>query len=140
MIKKLINREVITYIIAGVLTTLVNIAVYHTTCNLLGIESLIANAIAWFLSVLFAFVVNDKFVFIQEKMPPKQEFLKMIKFFAARLFSFFIDEGGMLLLVDILAVNNMLSKIAMNVIVVILNYFLSKVFIFQTSEEKTGGN
>ena len=64
----------------------------------------------------------------------------MFKFFLARLFSFFVDEGGMFLLVDVLAVNNMLSKIAMNVIVVILNYVLSKLFIFQTREEKTDGN
>jgi putative flippase GtrA len=135
LIKKFLNREVIAYLIAGVLTTLVNIVVYHITCNILGIESLIANGIAWVLSVLFAYVVNDKFVFIQDKLTPKEEIQKMFKFFLARLFSFFVDEGGMFLLVDVLAVNNMLSKIAMNVIVVIMNYALSKLFIFQTREE-----
>lgn len=135
MFKKLLNREVAAYLVAGVLTTLVNIIVYHISCNILGIENLIANGIAWIVSVLFAFVVNDKYVFIQEKVTAKQEFIKIIKFFLARLFSFFIDEFGMLVLVNILLLNNMLSKVGMNVIVIILNYIFSKLFIFQVKKE-----
>jgi Predicted membrane protein len=138
LIKKFCTREIIAYLVAGVLTTIVNIVTYHLCCDILRIENLLANAIAWVLSVLFAYVVNDKFVFIQEKMTPKEEFMKMTKFFGARLFSFFIDEGGMFLLVDLLKVNNLLSKIVMNVIVIVINYVLSKLFIFQTKESKNG--
>lgn len=140
MVKKIMNREVMAYLAAGVMTTLVNIGVYHISCNVLGVESLVANAAAWILSVLFAFVVNDKFVFIQEKTSPREEGIKVVKFFGARVFSFLVDEAGMFLLVDLLTFHNMLAKLGMNVIVVVLNYLFSKVYIFKTREEMPHGN
>lgn len=136
LIDKFMNREVIAYLIAGVLTTLVNIIVYYLLRRLIDMDVLWANGIAWFLSVLFAFVVNDRFVFIQEKQKPAQELAKMTKFFAARLFSFALDEGGMWLLVKRLLVHDLIAKIIMNVIVIIINYIFSKLFIFRTAQQK----
>lgn len=132
--QKLFTREIIMYLIAGVLTTIVNIISYHIFCNVMGIESLVSNGIAWVLSVLFAYVANDKFVFVQEKMTKQEEFKKFIKFITARLFSFGVDEAGMFLLVDIVFLYNLAAKIIMNVIVVILNYIFSKLFIFKNKE------
>lgn len=132
--QKLFTREIILYLVAGVLTTIVNIISYHTFCNIIGIESLISNGIAWVLSVLFAYVANDRFVFVQEKMTKQQEFKKFIKFITARLFSFGVDEAGMFLFVEIVFIHNIIAKIIMNVIVVILNYIFSKVFIFKNKD------
>lgn len=132
--QKLFTREIILYLVAGVLTTIVNIISYHIFCNIIGIESLISNGIAWVLSVLFAYVANDRFVFVQEKMTKQQEFKKFIKFITARLFSFGVDEAGMFLFVEIVFVHNIIAKIIMNVIVVILNYIFSKVFIFKNKD------
>lgn len=132
--QKLFTREIILYLVAGVLTTIVNIISYHIFCNIIGIESLISNGIAWVLSVLFAYVANDRFVFVQEKMTKQQEFKKFIKFITARLFSFGVDEAGMFLFVEIVFIHNIIAKIIMNVIVVILNYIFSKVFIFKNKD------
>lgn len=132
--QKLFTREIILYLVAGVLTTIVNIISYHIFCNIIGIESLISNGMAWVLSVLFAYVANDKFVFVQEKMTKQQEFKKFIKFITARLFSFGVDEAGMFLFVEIVFIHNIIAKIIMNVIVVILNYIFSKVFIFKNKD------
>lgn len=132
--QKLFTREIILYLVAGVLTTIVNIISYHIFCNIIGIESLISNGIAWVLSVLFAYVANDRFVFVQEKMTKQQEFKKFVKFITARLFSFGVDEAGMFLFVEIVFIHNIIAKIIMNVIVVILNYIFSKVFIFKNKD------
>lgn len=132
--EKLFTREIITYLIAGVATTFVNIAIYNIFYVQWHIPNLLSNAIAWMVSVLFAYFVNDKFVFIQEKGTHKQEWYKFYKFILARLFSFGIDELGMFLLVDLVAFSGNLSKVIMNVIVVIINYIFSKKFIFQNNK------
>lgn len=133
LIRKLWSREVVAYVIAGVLTTAINIVVFQFLRSVFHMDTLWANGIAWVVSVLFAFVVNDRYVFIQEKMGLFKEMEKMGRFFLARLFSFFVDQAGMWLLVDYLGVHDMASKIGMNVIVIIMNYILSKLFIFHAA-------
>lgn len=133
LIRKLWSREVVAYVIAGVLTTAINIVVFQFLRSVFYMDTLWANGIAWVVSVLFAFVVNDRYVFIQEKMGFFKEMEKMGRFFLARLFSFFVDQAGMWLLVDYLGVHDMASKIGMNVIVIIMNYILSKLLIFHAA-------
>ena len=62
--ERIINeyREIIMYLVFGVLTTVVNIVVYFLSAELLHINYLISNALAWFLSVLFAYITNRKYV------------------------------------------------------------------------------
>lgn len=127
---KLVNRETITYIIAGVLTTIVNFISYYVFCNLLGIENLFANVIAWIIAVIFAYVINYVWVFRSKKGENKQELEKVSKFFGARLFSLGVEELGLYVFVNILNWNNLIVKASLAVIVIILNYFFSKVFIF----------
>ena len=57
------NKEIIMYLVFGVLTTVVNIVVYYIFSNLLHMNYLFSNAMGWFLSVLFAYVTNRKYVF-----------------------------------------------------------------------------
>ena len=56
-------KEVINYLVFGVLTTVVNIVVYFVFADMLHVQYLISNCVAWFLSVLFAYVTNRKYVF-----------------------------------------------------------------------------
>lgn len=127
---KLLNREVISYLIAGVLTTLVNIVSFYLIRRYLLVERLWANGTAFFISVLFAYVVNNKYVFIQEKGGRKQELTKLVNFFTARLFTLLVDQAGMWFFAEQLGVQEMLTKIGMNGIIIVLNYVLSKWFIF----------
>ena len=62
-IKKLINKKIILYVIFGVLTTIVNLIAYYLFSNIININYLISNAIAWIISVVFAYITNKFFVF-----------------------------------------------------------------------------
>lgn len=128
----MIKREAAAYLIVGAVTTVINMAAYYICYNMAGISNLFSNGIAWVLAVIFAYFANDRLVFTETKGGGfRAELKKMKRFLGARIFSLFVDEAGMYLLVDILFVNNMFSKVAMNVIIVLLNYILSKFFIFK---------
>lgn len=122
------KKEVISYLIFGILTTLVNIVVY-TICNdVLQIQYLISNAIAWIVSVLFAYFTNRKYVFESHNSSIINE---LVKFIGARVSTGIMDMILMWLFVDVLSMQSMISKIIVNVVVVILNYIFSKLFVFQ---------
>lgn len=125
-----INRETVTYGIAGVATTVVNFIAYHLFCNIIRIPNLIANAIAWVIAVAFAYVVNARWVFCDKSNAALEESKKVVKFFGARLVTFFVEEAGMFLLVDLLKGPNLWMKAIVAVLVIILNYVFSKLFIF----------
>lgn len=131
---RLVNRETITYAVAGVLTTLVNFYSYHFFCNILGIKNLVANAIAWVLAIIFSYIVNDLWVFRSETKDLRNEINKAIKFFSVRIGSFVVEEAGLYVFVDILFWNNMLVKAGLAVIVIIINYIFSKLFIFNNNK------
>ena len=98
--------------------------------DIMGINTYVNNTIAWVLSVIFSYVTNTLFVF-ESKTSNRKELTKEIgSFFAARLFSYAVDMIGMYLFVSILFINKMISKVVMNIIVIILNYIFSKLFIF----------
>ncbi len=128
---RLVNRETLTYVIAGGMTTLVNFISYHFFCNVLGIKNLIANGIAWVIAVIFAYIVNDMWVFRAKITGMRSEIEKITKFFGARILSFAVEESGMYVFVDILAWNNLLVKAGLAVIVIVLNYLFSKLYIFK---------
>ena len=128
--KLFVNRETITYGIAGVSTTIVNFIAYHLFCNVLGIPNLIANAIAWVIAVSFAYVVNARWVFQDKQEDAANESKKIAKFFGARVVTFGVEEVGMFLLVDVLHGPNLMMKAVVAVLVIILNYIFSKLFVF----------
>lgn len=146
-IKELIikYRELLLYLIFGVLTTLVNFLSFWIFTKILGEELyLINNAIAWVVGVIFAFVTNKLFVFESKSWKTKTAGKELVEFVGARLFSFGVEEGGMWLFVDLFGfgeksltlfgftiTGQIIAKLALAVIVVILNYFFSKFIIFK---------
>ena len=143
-------KELIIYGIFGVGTTLVNFLTYELFNMLLGVDLYwVSNIIAWFVSVVFAYVTNKLFVFESKSWSSKTAGKEFIEFVGARLFSFGVEEGGMWLFVDILAfgeksltlfgftiTGQIIAKLALAVIVVILNYFFSKFIIFKKKKEQ----
>lgn len=128
---RIFNRETVSYVICGALTTFVNIKVYGFCFIELKMHNLISNTVAWILSVLFAYVVNKIFVF-QSRTKKLYEISRELGLFVgARLFSFAVDQAGMWIMVDILRIGGGISKITVNVIVLIMNYFFSKLIIFK---------
>lgn len=123
-----LERELILYVVFGVLTTLVNIVVYFFFARICGINYLISNVIAWVLSVLFAYITNRIWVFESKNANILKE---MSLFFGGRLFSGVVDTGLMYLFIDILSIGDFISKIVIQVIVVVLNYVISKLIVFK---------
>ncbi|MBR5826501.1 MAG: GtrA family protein [Clostridia bacterium] len=150
MIKKLITeyREQIVYIFFGVLTTAVNLVVFHLFERVLGENRyLVSNIIAWLCSVAFAYVTNKIWVFKSKGWNKKILLKEIPAFVSARVFSFVIEELGLYLLVDCLSMKafsinvfgfevygSMIAKVVLAVVVVILNYVFSKFIVFGKRE------
>lgn len=135
LMDKFINRETIVYVIAGVMTTAVNMVTYYILCYWVRMDHLIANIIAWILAVTFAYFVNAGWVFRDKRTTIKEELSKMVKFFLARLFSLGVEEGGLFLFVNLLYFNNMAVKAGLAVIVIVINYIWSKFYVFNNAQK-----
>lgn len=123
-----LKRELALYVIFGVLTTVVNILVYLFFSKILNVNYLISNIFAWFLSVLFAYITNRIYVFESVR----DNFLKEgLLFFSGRIFSGIVDTALMFVFIELLFVPDLISKIVIQVIVVILNYLFSKLIVFK---------
>lgn len=133
MKSKIINlynkyKMIFWYLVFGVLTTVVNIVVYFLLREICNVNYLISNAFAWFFSVLFAYVTNRKYVFESQS---REILAEITKFFSSRLATGVLDMFLMWLLVSFTPINDLYIKIFVNVIVIILNYIFSKVFVFR---------
>lgn len=129
-------KEMINYIFFGGLTTLVNIVGYIILAKWIGIEEGISNIIAIVISIFFAYITNKIFVF-ESKTTKKKEIVKeMISFFGCRAFTSLIDVGLFDFLVYIVHMNDVLVKIIIQIIIIILNYVLSKIIVFKKKEER----
>lgn len=130
---KLMNPEVISYLIFGVLTTGVDWIVY-TVMRHVGVDYRLATGVSWFASVIFAYVTNKLFVFHNNTFTLSYLWKECLSFFACRISTGIFNLLAMMLLVDGLHMNEYLGKILIAVVVVILNYVGSKLFIFRKNE------
>ena len=126
-------KELFLYGIFGVLTTLINIFSYYVFCDIFCVNYVISNIIAWILSVSFAFITNKIFVFNSRDFEIKNFIKEIISFFSSRIFTGLLDMGILFFGVTILGIEDMLVKVFSNVIVIILNFVLSKLFVFKKS-------
>lgn len=129
-------RELISYVFWGVMTTLVNYVVYFICTKAIGIDYLIANVIAWFVAVVFAFWVNKVYVFHSYQKDAKTMVREFGTFVSARILSGVLETGMLALFVETMHFNDSVIKIIASVLVVIINYILSKLIIFKKQEEK----
>jgi len=125
---------VIFYIIFGVATTIVSFASYILFVRYLDFGIALANTLSHFLAILFAYVTNKIWVFKARDYSAKQIATEFFKFLSSRLLAFVIDTALLILLVDFLHYDPILSKAATSVVVVILNYFMSKMVVFRKKQ------
>ena len=132
MIKELINRykEAISYLLFGVLTTIVNLISYKFF-TILQVDLYVSVVLAWILSVVFAFITNKLFVFESKSWKMAILGKELVLFLSARILSLGIDLVAMGLMVNIIHIQDMIAKLVANVIVVIANYIFSKFLIFK---------
>ena len=136
-IKKLLlnYKEQILYIIFGVLTTVLNFLVYIIFTRVFEANFLISNAVAWLLAVIFAFITNKIYVFNSTDYNIKFIIKEFSEFTISRIFTGLLDIGLLYLFVTIIHMNDLISKIIIGIIITILNYVISKMYVFRGGEK-----
>lgn len=135
IIKKFLTKEVIMYVIFGVLTTLVNLIISFALVGAFKIGGSIASAIGIVSSILFAYFTNRKWVFNTTAKGFAENLKEFWKFIAGRLVTMVIEQGGVMVLYDVLNMPFVPVKLSLTIIVIILNYIFSKFFAFKTNKE-----
>lgn len=131
-LKRLIEkyRSTVIYLVFGVLTTVVNYAVYLPLYNFVDLPAAVCNAVAWVAAVAFAYVTNKLFVF-ESKSWDSGVWGEILRFVGSRVASGAIETVSLLLTVDILGWNGNIMKLLLAVFVIVFNYILSKFFVFK---------
>lgn len=133
LIKKLYKNDVVRYVFFGGCTTMVNLVSFYILRKA-GTELNTANLISIILAILFAYVVNSKYVFQDKCETLKDHIQPFCKFVSARLLTMVIEVGGVWLLVEVMGMNGMVGKFCTQFIVLALNYIFSKFFVFTTGK------
>ena len=128
-------QEIINYLIVGVLTTVVSIVTYFLFSLILDIENnilfILANVLSWICAVIFAYITNKKFVFNTTTSNKKEEIKVFSMFVSSRITTLLIELAFMFITVKVILINDKIAKVIAQFIVIVLNYVLSKLFIFK---------
>ena len=124
-------KQIFLYGIFGVLTTIFNIFLYWLCSRIFELAVVPSTIIAWFLAVLFAYYTNGKYVFESKAETFGAKFNEALNFFACRLATGFIDVVIMYVFADLIGFDDVWVKTVSNILVVILNYVASKIFVFK---------
>ena len=123
--------DVLAYLFFGVVTTVINYAVYLPCYNLLGLSAAVSNAIAWTVAVAAAYLTNKPFVFKSHDWSAKVVLPELTKFLGCRVGSGLLETAIIFVTVDCLAWNGNIMKLITSILVVILNYIGSKLLVFR---------
>lgn len=158
IIDKFFTKEIVTYLVFGVLTTIVNLGTFYLFKKLFisiewngifnillekaglqnaleffgeGTDYLDANLIAWVAAVIFAFVTNKLWVFESKSWKPSVAVKEFTGFMGARIFSFVVETIMMFIMITLLSWHDLIAKTIVGIVVVIINYVFSKLIIFK---------
>ncbi len=137
LIKKFFTKEIILYLVFGVLSTVINLGVKIGLLKTVLDENnpfqlQVAVFIAWLVAVIFAYVTNRIFVFESKE---KNKFKEFVKFFVGRIATWLFDAGFMFVFVTLIHLPSTIMAIISNVFVIIFNYILSKLFVFKKNKK-----
>lgn len=125
------NKEMLLYLFFGGLTFAVSVVTYGFFNLCLGINELIANIISWIIAVTFAFFTNRIWVFSAPTNGVKEFILQMLSFFGGRIVTLVIEEVLLFVFITWLGFPSMVIKVIAQIVVIILNYIISKLVIFK---------
>lgn len=129
VMEKILTKEVILYIVFGLLTTVINLGSFYVFHNLWQWNENLSNLIAIILAVLVAYITNKDLVFHSEAKTFKEKLQEFFKFILGRAFTMIVEFLGGFLLFQT-PIPEMISKAFITVLVIILNFFISKFFAF----------
>lgn len=129
--EKIFDKEKILYLIFGILTTVLSYLIYIMATRLLGTGIVIGNILSWIISVMFAYVTNKLYVFNSITTTKKEVFKEIGLFISSRIVSGITETLLLVLIVNIVGINDIIAKVIVGLIVIVMNYFLSKFMIFR---------
>lgn len=130
-ISKMFTRELILFLVFGVLTTLLNWVCFYILTKSISLEENSSNAISIIVAMIFAYFTNRKMVFNSKAEGRREVLTEAYKFFAGRGIAMLVEFFGFMLLFNVLHWNDFVSKGVITIIVVILTYIFSKFFAFK---------
>lgn len=135
LIKKCYRNDILRYIFFGGCTTLVNLVSFYFL-RVAGMGLNLANFISIVLAIIFAYIVNSRFVFHDRCETLSDHVKPFVKFVSARLITMVIEIGGVWFLVEKMHLVDMMGKFITMFVVLALNYVFSKFLIFTTGKDK----
>ena len=134
--RKGLDREEVRYVFVGGLTTLVNFGVFAVMHRIMKIDVTVSNVTSISVSILFAYIANKLVVFKRHCDTQAELVLEFIKFVGSRLFTMAIEIGAVWLFVEVLTLNALIGKAVSQVLVIILNYIISKLIVFRGKTQR----
>lgn len=126
------HREVLLYLFFGGLAFLVNIGTFWLFHDVVRLHELVANVISWIITVLLAFFTNRVWVFAADSRTADAFWRQMAAFFVGRALTLAVEELMLFLFVTRLELPGTPVKLPVQILVIVLNYFLSKYWIFKS--------
>ena len=135
LIKKICNRETISYLICGILATIINIAIFWL-CEKSGLSVALSNTIATLIAICFAYFTNKLIVFRSFSWKFTTLAKEIFTFATGRIITFVIETLLLVLLVDVMSLNSFISKLFTTALIqVIGNYIISKKIVFKAEAD-----
>ena len=125
------HEEGINYLIFGFLAFVLNYVLYFVFASMLQMHYMLATAVSWVLTVVFAYLTNRTFVFKSQNKDVQSLGREFVAFIGARVATEVLELAMMFVMVDVADLNEYISKLICQVIVILANYFLSKLWIFK---------
>ncbi len=129
--------ELFWYGFFGLVGTAVNILIFYLLSQKVKVHYIVANVVAWIFSLVFAFVTNKIWVFKSRTWQFSVWLKECVHFIVARIGTCVFDMGYMFVAISLLHFDESISKVIANVIVIILNYVLSRIWIFKPKNSST---
>lgn len=131
------HKEIVNYLICGGITTVLNFVAYILFTRVMHLEEVVSSTLAWSVAIIAAYVLNKIFVFESKTKGIKAVFKELASFIGCRIISAITcDIGTFALMVKVLKINDIVSKIVTQIMVIIVNYLFSKLLVFRKKNNK----
>lgn len=128
------NEEIWNYLISGGLGVVISVGSFWL-CRVIGLDIIPSNVISWIIAVLSMYVTNKFFVFKTKCNTKKELFIEFISFIGARVSTLVIETAIIYVGAEVMHINEIIVKVIAQVVVIVLNYVFSKLWIFKNKKE-----
>ncbi len=131
------HREGYLYLFFGGLAFFLNVFLFLAIDQLTDINEIINNTICWIICVLFQFITNKYWVFEAKDNSSKKVVYELSLFAGGRIFTLIVEDIILEVFINQLHYNTAAVKIIAQIVVIILNYLISKMIVFKKTNSKS---